>query len=286
MNAHFMLRFKLIALVPGLVLPLLGQPRIFYSDLENGPNSGGENNRGAYVTVYGKSFGASQGTSQVTIGGGSAAAYPIWTDTKITFQLGSAAATGNIVLTTSEGTSNPLPFTVRPGKIFFVAPGGSNSNPGTVSSPWASLTQARDTMAPGDITYVRNGYAQTVDDGSGWRSCLTMNANSGTAGNPKAMVVYPGESATIGNVNGTPSGGCDSAIRTQGHGESYWTFAGFTLRGGQETFALYGSSNWRIIGNDMSCPNGNSQSACFESSLADHLYLYGNNVHDVATNLN
>ena len=33
-------------------------PVIFYSDLESGPKTGGENNKGAYVTVFGKNFGA------------------------------------------------------------------------------------------------------------------------------------------------------------------------------------------------------------------------------------
>ena len=40
-------------------------PHIFYSDLESGPNTGGENNSGAYVTVFGKNFGAIRGNSTV-----------------------------------------------------------------------------------------------------------------------------------------------------------------------------------------------------------------------------
>src|SRR6476646_6620746 len=39
---------------------------IFYSDLTSGPNSGGENDKGAYVTIWGNGFGASQGGSTVT----------------------------------------------------------------------------------------------------------------------------------------------------------------------------------------------------------------------------
>ena len=69
-------------------------PRIFFSDLESGPNIGGQNNRGVWVTIWGKGFGAERGSSTVTIGGGAAAEYPIWTDTKITFQLGPAGEDG------------------------------------------------------------------------------------------------------------------------------------------------------------------------------------------------
>src|SRR5437899_3112864 len=73
-------------------------PRIFFSDLESGPNIGGHNNHGLWVTIWGKGFGATRGSSTVTVGGGEAADYPIWTDSKITFQLGPAAKTGEIVV--------------------------------------------------------------------------------------------------------------------------------------------------------------------------------------------
>src|SRR5438309_11348703 len=138
-----------------LTRPLFAQrpsntgPRIFFSDLESGPNVGGQKNLGVWVTIWGKGFGAERGASTVTIGGGAAAEYAIWSDTKITFQLGRAAKTGDIVVTVREKTaragagqsvvitsnrtgqanvgtnsggektsSNGLPFTVRPGKIY------------------------------------------------------------------------------------------------------------------------------------------------------------------------
>ena len=78
--------------------PAQTPPRIFFSDLESGPNIGGQKNQGVWVTIWGKGFGAERGASTVTIGGGAAAEYPIWTDTKITFQLGPAAKTGDIVV--------------------------------------------------------------------------------------------------------------------------------------------------------------------------------------------
>src|SRR6266481_62910 len=100
-------------------------PRIFFSDLDSGPNTGGQKNHGAWVTIWGKGFGAERGGSTVTIGGGAAAEYPIWSDTKITFQLGSRAKTGPIVVNlkakNAKSGSNGLPFTVRKGKIYFVA---------------------------------------------------------------------------------------------------------------------------------------------------------------------
>ena len=42
----------------------------------------------------------------------------------------------------------------------------------------------------------------------------------------------------------------------------------------------------RIIGNDMSCPNGNDQAGCLLEHAGDSIYIYGNNIHHVGTNLN
>ncbi|MCC6808082.1 MAG: hypothetical protein IT381_11710, partial [Deltaproteobacteria bacterium] len=44
-------------------------PVIFFTDLKSGPNVGGANNAGVYLTIYGLRFGATRGTSRVTIGG-------------------------------------------------------------------------------------------------------------------------------------------------------------------------------------------------------------------------
>ena len=268
------------------VLALAASPAIFYSDVDSGPNTGGENSRGAFVTIYGKGFGATQGGSFVTVGGGTVAGYPVWSDTKIAVQLGSAAKTGAIVVNSGGNVSNGVPFTVRAGNIYFVATGGSDTAAGSVTAPWATISHARDAIAPGDIVYVRNGVAANHDDGSGWSGCLVIGGNSGTAGNPKALVVYPGETATIGSINGSAAGGCDMGIRTKGQGEHYWTVAGFTLRGVGEALDIYADNGWRIIGNDMSCPNGNDQAGCLLEHAGDSIYIYGNNIHHVGTNLN
>ena len=52
--------------------PLHGRPSpvIFYSDLTSGPNTGGQNNQGVFVTIWGNNFGSSQGSSSITVGGG------------------------------------------------------------------------------------------------------------------------------------------------------------------------------------------------------------------------
>jgi hypothetical protein len=276
--------FCLLALAPA---PAFSQPpRIFYTDLIGGPSTGGQNNNGAFITLYGERFGASPANGSVTVGGAPVAGYPIWTDTKVTIQLGPSAATGNIVLTNAAGTSNGIPFTVAPGNIYFVSTTGSDSADGSYATPWLTLTNARDTISPGDIVYAMDGVGQTTDDGQGWSSCLTIGANSGSPGALKAMVVYPGATATIGNVNSTANGGCDTAIRSKGQGESYWAFAGFTIRGGSITLNPNSATGWRIVANDLSCPNGNAQAGCLDLGTEVSIAVYGNNIHNVGTNLN
>src|SRR5580765_2200340 len=103
--------FLLYAVMPFELSAQNTPPRIFFSDLESGPNTGGQNNHGVWVTIWGKGFGTERGKSTVTVGGGEAADYPIWTDSKITFQLGPAAKTGEIVVR-AEGDrtrSEPAP---------------------------------------------------------------------------------------------------------------------------------------------------------------------------------
>src|SRR5215470_5761377 len=88
-------------------------PRIFFTDITSGPNTGGENNSGAFVTLYGTHFGAIRDASTVTIGGQPVARYVVWGIPwlwyqKIIVQLGPRAVTGEIVVHTGSGESNGI----------------------------------------------------------------------------------------------------------------------------------------------------------------------------------
>jgi hypothetical protein len=252
---------------------------LYFSDLDSGPNSGGQGNGGAFVTLYGTRFGNTPGT--VTIGGGQAVGYPIWSDNKITVQLGSAAGTGSIVVTTAAGAvSNAIPFTVRAGNIYFVSTTGNDAKTGSFAAPWRTVLKARDTIRAGDIVYAMNGVAQTTDDGQGWSAAMLLR-NGGTAGMPMALVAYPGASVTIGNIAGPAYG---VRVIDNGTMPGYWVLAGLILRGQSAAAVLAGPSNvWRIVGNDISCPNGDGEVGCFGTSEASHISFYGNNVHDTGT---
>ena len=179
------------------------------------------------------------------------------------------------MVTTSAGVSNGVPFTVRSGKIYFVSTSGRDSSSGSFTSPWRTLLKARDSMKPGDITYAMNGVSQVKDDGQGWNTCMLLDSG-GRPGLPMAIVAYPGATVTMGNANGP-----GSAIRSKGHpNNGDWVFAGLTLRGKNDAVILASSDRWRIVNNDMSCPNGDEAAACFETQLTSYIKFFGNTVHD------
>ncbi|MGZ4830099.1 MAG: IPT/TIG domain-containing protein [Candidatus Angelobacter sp.] len=300
--------FPLLSLFFFAVPSCIGQttpPRIFFSDLESGPNIGGQKNHGVWVTIWGKGFGAERGGSTVTVGGGAAAEYPIWTDTKITFQLGPATKTGDIVVSVQakaarvgsvgESSVNPLnksgsgnaaprsgsngiPFTVRPGKIFFVAVNGSDRHNGSFALPWKTIVHAKDRMSAGDVTYIKDGVAQTSEDN--FTAYLSMDrdggGNSGKAGAPKTLVAYPGARVTIGKAHGLEYG-----IRTPNIAarEDYWVISQVHIVGGRQAIDISGTG-WKIVGNDIECPGGEGQVGCVETSQSSRIRFYGNEVHN------
>ncbi|HEY6460356.1 MAG TPA: IPT/TIG domain-containing protein, partial [Polyangiaceae bacterium] len=270
--------------------------RVFFTDLTSGPATGGQDGKGAFVTLYGNGFGASQGASTVTVGGGAVAGYPAWTNTKVTVQLGAAAQTGNVVVhVAGKGDSNGVPFTVRSGTIYFVSGTGKDANAGTFASPWGTIPKAKNSLAAGDIAYVgtsaTDSVSQTTEDASSaYGGALGMSVNdgtnAGTATMPKALVVYPGATATIGDPVNLAHGIIVPSITGT---FDYWTIAGFTLRGLNEAIELEGSSQgWRIVGNDISCPNGSGESGCVTDGAvnsAPGLAFLGNDVHDAAASV-
>jgi hypothetical protein len=282
-----MLRFlkigSLLALLLSAAFVSAQTPRIFFSDLESGPNTGGQNNNGVWVTIWGKGFGATQGTSTVTVGTGAVAGYPLWSDGKIIFQLGAAAKTGSIVVNVPGiGASNALPFTVRAGNIFFVATTGNDANTGTFAAPWKTIVKAKNTIAAGDTAYIQDGVAQTSEDT--FTAYLSMDnqgaSNSGTATAPKALIAFPNATATVG-----VAGGLHYGIRTPNIGtdEDFWVISQLHIIGGTQAMDI-GGTGWRIIGNDMQCPGGDDQVGCFEMSGGNQVRFYGNEVHNAGIN--
>jgi hypothetical protein len=249
-------------------------PRIFYSDLQSGPATGGQSSQGAFVTVYGKGFGATRGSSSVKVGSTPAYGYPVWTDTQISFQISNATALGNtnIVVTVGGIASNAVPFAVRTGRIYFVSPTGRDSQKGTYNRPWRTLAKAVRAMAAGDTVYAMGNLAEGA---SSTAAASLSIARAGNAGLPFALVKYPGASAAIGSATG-PSYG----VQALNGGFRYWVIAGLTIRGALGGVDLTGATDWRLVGNDISCPNGYGAGGCVRATSSPRLSMLGNRVHD------
>ncbi len=258
-------------------------PSIYFTDITSGPNTGGANNNGVFVTIYGSGFGATQGVSTVSVGGGTVASCPVWGAKwlwyqKITCQLGSAAKTGNLVVKTSAGTSNGIPFTVRAGGIYFVSTTGSDSAAGSFTAPWKTMTKLRSTVKAGDTVYLRAGTWNTLDND---RSTLLVNGVSGTASAPITVSGYPGETAVIS------AGTHDWAIADTYANSNWWTFSNITIADAGDIGVYWSPTDTagarmdgiRFVGtinhNLQSCPwefNGDSSSS----------QMLGNDVYDFA----
>lgn len=230
-------------------------PVLFYSDLTSGPKTGGENNKGVFVSVYGKGFGSTQSTSTATIGGGLADNYPLWSDTKIVFQLGSLAATGNIIVTVGGDASNALPFTVRSGNIYFCTPTGTGD--GSFASPFdpsdycALLAAGED----GATCYFRAGTYEGEYANTSWHANFSLkNSYSGASGNENAFVAYPGETATLSAPDSNISYNFRRYDNSGDHGGGYIVVAGFTCA--SYGSSIYPGSNTRIIGNTITGQTG------------------------------
>ena len=237
-------------------------PYIFCTDLESGPATGGEAGGGAFVTLYGRGFGAQKGGSTVLLAGKEINRYKVWTDTKVSVQLAPGAASGDFTLKTGEGESNGVPFRVRPGKIHTAGKGGN----------FKTIQDAIDKIGPGDIIYVLDGTVETrpgTSDGS-----VTIRG-SGQPGLPKALVGYPGAKATIGAPTAKPcyetncvEGAFSSKVQEPAN---HWVVAGMYFRGATVALGLgyppgKPARDWRVVGNDISCPGGDGQAACFDTS--------------------
>ncbi len=160
---------------------LMSAPVFLFSDLESAPKTGWNpaNNpdRGAAITIWGYGFGQSKGQSYVSVNGVDLQAktnYANWGEhwptpfyQRITFWLNDQMADGlgNITLIVNGEQSNPLPFTIREGRILFVEsdnPGGY----GDVEHPF-DFSDAKTgaawltNMQAGDIYYFKDSAVYT-----------------------------------------------------------------------------------------------------------------------------
>ena len=236
-----------------------GVPIIFYTDITSGPNTGGENNNGAYLSIFGKNFGTNISNVKVSVGNGEVIRYIYLGASlgrpdvqQLSVQLGPNTTTGAIKVTVGGVDSNAdQMFTVRAGDFYYVSKTGSDTTGmvNDINRPYrtANYVMALSTFADNDFMVIRGG---NYDISSGQENLYNnrwINLGVGQGGglrngtsdiNRITIYGYPGENTTIDW--GTITTGGISGIRTVSS-TSYYTMANLSFdlkNSGGEAFFL------------------------------------------------
>jgi hypothetical protein len=267
-----------------------GAPLILYTDIVAGPNTGGENNDGIYLSIFGVNFGSSASNVSVTVGGGAVAAIKYFGPSngrpdiqQISVQLGSAAATGAVVVTVSgvASTNNPT-FTVASGNIYYTNNvTGSDSNAGTYAAPFASIENNANNLRPGDFLVVE--YSGTpYGTGSGsyvWG--VQVSGNSTTAA--ISLMGYPGQFPYVNAQNYSKAG----VYAYDAPNTNYINVVGMYLNAAGSEGAVdveSGSTGWRVVNNNLTMPGAtdSTTAGCIAGGPGTEMFWVGNHCHDTA----
>ncbi len=172
-----------------MAFPVSGAPEILYTDIVAGPNTGGEDDDGVYLSIFGLNFGNEASQVSVTVGGG-AVAKVIYLGAsngrpdveQLSVQLGATAQTGEVVVSVgNKMSSNGPTFTVSSGNLYYVDNvNGGDGNAGTFAAPLKTLATAEGKVAAGDF--------------------MILKANAATPYPPNGTSVWP---VKVGGTSGS-----------------------------------------------------------------------------------
>lgn len=298
-----------------------GAPYVLYTDVVSGPTSGGENGKGAYLSIFGQNFGGSGlgTTTKVFIGTAEVASYRTLGTAKvsnlqqITVQVGAlgGAAQGVAlpikVVVSGVNSNTNVTFMPNPGRMLFVdnvAGNDTTAAAGDITHPYRhvqtpTLGGAWGAAQPGDTIVMRgHGNANPWTD-LGFENYFMRyrdksgSAPTGAAGTGAIVLMgYPGEDAFIrGTLANNMTGGCVSAINGQSFpGKGQWAVIS-NLRidcegyDGPISQEIYGH-NWRVINNDLSASTAPRTGASVPrmagiTGNGNNAVWYGNHIHDI-----
>lgn len=203
-------------------------------------------------------------------------------------------AGGTVTLTASSNWVQPVTvlIDINTGVAFFVATTGSDTNAGSLTSPWKTIQHAANMAVAGDTVYVRGGtYQESVN---------LPNSGSATAG-PIVFQSYPGEVATVSGAGVSCCGDAIQGLFNITGNESYLTIEGFQIENytsnnvNNEPAGIYTSgsgSNIQILNNtvhgitETAGASGNAHGIGFYgtgSTPLSSITLMGNNVYGMVT---
>ena len=156
--------------------------------------------------------------------------------------------------------SSPTPTTPTPtppalGTIYYVAPNGNDSNPGTQAQPWQTIQKAANTAGAGSTVYVRDGI---------YHEMVTINHSGNQAQGYINFENYPNESPVLDGTGLTISASASAAFLITN--QSYISIQGFEIR------------NY-ITADAQTLPAG-----IYITGKGSHLQLLNNRIHNIETN--
>jgi uncharacterized repeat protein (TIGR02059 family) len=167
---------------------------------------------------------------------------------------------------------------------YYVSTTGSDSNPGTLAQPWATLHKGFNSISAGDILYVRGGtYTPTASQSMvGVYCAVGVNGKNGTSTNKYQVYNYPGESPVLDCSNITGSG---SRIGIYINSSNYWYIKGIevknvsqTTSGGDVSRGIFlQNSNYCTVEN---CNSHNNQGPGFSTGTLNEVLFLNCDAHD------
>jgi Secretion system C-terminal sorting domain/Putative flagellar system-associated repeat/F5/8 type C domain/Right handed beta helix region len=152
------------------------------------------------------------------------------------------------------------------GTTYYVSTDGNDSNPGTITQPWATWQYGFNHIAPGDLLYIRGGtYTPTVITTSHSRySAVVVDGKTGSANSMYQVFAYPGETPVLDARNITGTSYERSGIFL--YNSSYWHLKGLTVtRVDQPTSGAVGGQGILIQGVNSATHN------TIENCVAHHI---------------
>jgi hypothetical protein len=148
-------------------------------------------------------------------------------------------------------------WSARAGTTYYVAPVGSDNDPGTFAQPWRTVQKAADTLQPGDVLLVRTGtYREQVD----------INVSGSETLGPVTFANRPGERPVLDATGLVPPDTGESGL-FQIEGRHHVVIRGFEVRNYKATDG--GSNQDRV-------PCG-----ILVRGTAHHIEIRNNVIHDI-----
>jgi hypothetical protein len=155
----------------------------------------------------------------------------------------------------------PMAHSYAATTTYYVAPNGSDSNPGTLDLPFKTVAKGLHTVQPGGTLYLRGGtYAERIK---------SVGITPGTSSAPVTVRAYGTEKPTLSGLLWLTN-------------PSYWNISGLTVTWGssgtsdEHMVKMTGGTGWNFTGNTLS--NAHSYAALLVAGTASNWHVSGNTI--------